>query len=82
MKPVLYRDFFYRNALLIEKTSNIRDFRMIRALIASESTFEILNDALFSYFLIVICISFYTIHLTCHVWGILVFWVCYSQIFI
>ena len=35
--------FFYRNAFLIMKLSNITSFREIRALIASQSTFEKIN---------------------------------------
>ena len=36
-----HADFFYRNAFLIMKLSNPPSFRAIRALIASQSTFEI-----------------------------------------
>ena len=35
-----HADFFYRNAFLIMKLSKLQSFRVIRALIASQSTFE------------------------------------------
>ena len=47
MKPADYQDFFpthadffYRNAFLIMKLSKLPSFKVIRALIASQSTFE------------------------------------------
>ena len=50
MKPALYQDFFpthadffdfYRNSFLIMKISKPPSFRVIQALIASQSMFEI-----------------------------------------
>ena len=35
-----YADFFYRNAFIIMKLSHLPSFRAIRALIASQSTFD------------------------------------------
>ena len=56
--------FFYRNAFLIMKLNKLPlSFRMIRALIASQSMFEnklLTYSQFISYFLIVFWISFYT----------------------
>ena len=70
MKAALYRDlfpqmliFFYRNAILSMKLSHPSSFRAIRALIASQLTFEketVACNSLFPYFLTLICISIYT----------------------
>ena len=60
----------YRNNFLLKKLSNLQSFRLIRALIASQSTFyvnKMMNSLinLFSYFLKLLFVSHFTQSLQC-----------------
>ena len=83
MKPALNQDFFfpthdfvYRNAFLIMKLSKLPRFSVTRALIASQSTFNILFLIFLLLFLYLILHNFCSV-LTCDIMGIGLLWVQY-----